>query len=86
MKFSTPDLGTASGDFSFGLPSFSGYTLGLGFEKMLDPHWSLGGEYRFTRLNPQVIYADPAQGSISLAPDLHAASLTLNYRFGGEAP
>ena len=70
LKFSTPDLGTASGDFSFGLPSFSGYTLGLGFEKMLDPHWSLGGEYRFTRLNPQVIYADPAQGSISLAPDL----------------
>lgn len=70
-------------------PSFDGYTLGLGFEKMITDHLSLRAEYRYSALRAETVQhevvEDGAVGSIfveaNVDPTVHAVRLLATYRF-----
>jgi outer membrane immunogenic protein len=59
-----------------------GLTAGLGIETLIDPRWSLRGEYRFTQFDA----GSPFGLGVDFTPSLHTARLGLAYRFGGSAP
>jgi outer membrane immunogenic protein len=63
---------------------FSGWTVGAGMETNLGGSWYLKGEYRFTELGTETLYADPVSTyKITAQPDVHTGRVVLSYKLNG---
>jgi outer membrane immunogenic protein len=59
-----------------GVPTFSGYFLGLGAESQLGGGWSVKGEYRFSQFDSEDIIG------VDVEPTIHSFRAVLSYKFG----
>ncbi len=84
----TVDLGGGSQSYHSHLNTFSGLTVGGGFETRLRGDWFLKGEYRFSQFDKEPLfnveasafgYRGTANGT--LEPDIHTARVVLTYKF-----
>jgi opacity protein-like surface antigen len=67
---------------TLGMPSFSGITVGGGFEKLLTENLSLRLEYRYVDLGTEPLYQDSdfEAAKITMDPSLHIARAGVSYR------
>jgi len=68
--------------------TFSGYSVGAGLETNITGNWFLKGEYRYTSLDDQTIFAhricpDSCTGTFKVTdqPDIQTGRLVLSYKF-----
>lgn len=60
--------------------SASGFQGGFGAEVLMDPRWSVGGEYTYASY-PRHFIVKISDREISFKPKTHSLSLTVKYRF-----
>jgi outer membrane immunogenic protein len=87
-KFKNPTitlgLGEGAVNHSVKLDTFSGLTVGGGFETRLRGDWFLKGEYRFSQFDKELFKIDDGDGNTArgtLEPDIHTARVVLTYKF-----
>ncbi|MEQ1715647.1 MAG: outer membrane beta-barrel protein [Hyphomicrobium sp.] len=70
-------------------PVYSGFTVGLGFEKLIGEHFSLRAEYRYSALKEREVASSVAGPGgetlvgMSIDPSVHAVRMLGVYRFTG---
>lgn len=79
-----PSVTFGGNTYSLELPSYDGVVFGGGFEHKLTNNVSLTGEYRQSRFDSAVLFANP-DVTIRGEPTLHVGRIGVAYRFGGAA-
>ena len=83
LEFNDAKVSGGGQSVTFGMPQFSGITVGGGFEKLLSNNLSLRLEYRYINLGDERLFEDLVSEDfvVTMDPSMHMARAMLTYRF-----